>query len=163
MQLWSWGPGKRICKNIKRKVLSLSKFFSAIWLFSLSPPQSWGWWSLQHTFPDTHQTWHMGCSRKPNVCFQMCLLAPVELLPRHTARDPRLAAKLSRGTEQISDCPNPDPSLALPLFSFQKNMGEVFPACLHHVSQHWLSPSHPDRGVFFLWKPQHRTGEGGSI
>lgn len=162
MQLWTWGPGKKDLQEYKERSTFPLRVFSAIWLFPLSPPQSWGWWSLPHTFPDTHQTWHMGCSREPNVCFQMCLPAPAELLPHHTARDPSLAAKLSRGTKQIGGCPNPDPSLALPLLLFQTNMGEVFPACLDHVSQHWLFPFCPDTGIFFLWKPQHRTGEGES-
>lgn len=126
MQLWTWGPGKKDLQEYKEKSTFPSKGFAAIWLLQLSPPQSWGWWSLQHTFPDTHQTWHMGCSRKPNVCFQMCLLAPAELLPHHTARDPALAAKLSWGTEQISDCPNPDPFSALLLLQFQTTWETCF-------------------------------------
>lgn len=49
--------------------------------------------------------------------------------PSHSPR-PRLAAKLSWGTQQISDCPNPDPSLALPLLWFLTNTGEMFPASI---------------------------------
>jgi len=57
----------------------------------------------------------------------MCLPAPAELLPRPTARDPTLAATLSRGTHQTSGCPNPDLSSALPLLWFLANTREMFP------------------------------------
>lgn len=100
----------------------------------------------------------MGCSRKPNVCFQMCLLAPAELLPRSTACDPTLAAKCSWSTQQISDCPNPDPSLGLLLLWFLTNTAETITA-----STTFHSADCPDTRIFFLWKSWYETGEGGSI
>lgn len=98
----------------------------------------------------------MGCSRKPNVCFQMCLLAPAELLPHPTARDPRLAAKLSWGTQQISDCPNPDPSLALPPLWFLTDTGGTFPA---YITFHSPGCPLPVQTQVFSPRRNHGTGQ----